>query len=163
VVLIIFITGSTVGDIYTRTTNELIVYNTPGLPTIGIKTGKILNLYADTTVTRPEVMRHCATLGLKTKTNILKNKVYCIDVGERKILISNYLNNYLLVNFKPDIAILTGVRPEIEKNLSPGQFPKTLIITSEAASGYSLPQNTDFALTNTVHLVRKSGAFIKCI
>jgi hypothetical protein len=108
-------------------------------------------------------MRHCATLGLKTKTNILKNKVYYIDTGERKILISAYLNNSLLYNFKPDIVILTGERPEIEKNLSTGQIPNTLIVTSEAASGYSLSKNYDSALIKTVHLVRKSGAFIQRI
>jgi len=34
--------AGTVRDISTRTTNELIVFNTPGSTTIGIKTGKYL-------------------------------------------------------------------------------------------------------------------------
>ena len=61
----LFILAGTVRDISSRTTNDLIIYNTPGSSTIGIRTGKILNLYSDTTLTRPEVIRHSASLGLK--------------------------------------------------------------------------------------------------
>ncbi|MCX6325315.1 MAG: ComEC/Rec2 family competence protein [Bacteroidia bacterium] len=162
-VLLLFVIASTVMEIKTRTTYELIVYNTPGSSTIGIRTGKMLNLYADTSLAAPEVKRHCATLGLKIKTNTLKNKFYCIRAGEKKILICNSLNNNILQNFIPDIVILTGLRPEIENHLSSRQPPETLIISSAAVSGFCIPQQMNFAGTDTVHLVRKSGAFIKKI
>jgi hypothetical protein len=150
-------------EISTRTTNELIVYNTPGSSTIGIRTGKILNLYSDTSLAGPEVKRDCATLGLKIETNTLKNKFYCIRAGEKNILISNSLDKNILQTFVPDIVVLTGLRPEIENNLSFIQSPEALIITSGASSGFHTPQQSFFTGIDTVHLVRKSGGFIKRI
>jgi competence protein ComEC len=161
--LILFILAGTYSDISTDTTNELIVYNTPGSSTIGIKRGKMLNVFSDTIVPGPEIMKHCATLGLKSKINLIKNKVYLIELKSEKIIISNYLDNSILNNYRPDIVILTGLRPFIRQNLSSENLPKALIITSEAPSGYSLQENSNTALIDTVHLVRKSGAFTRRI
>ncbi|MCX6254292.1 MAG: ComEC/Rec2 family competence protein [Bacteroidia bacterium] len=163
ILLLLFVTAGTVTEISTRTTNELIVYNTPGSSTIGIKTGKILNLYSDTSLAGPEVKRHCATLRLKIQVNTLKNDLNCIKVGEKNILICNSLDKNILQNFIPDIVILTGLRPQLENNLSFHQSHGTLIITSGAASRFSIPRQVDFAGIDTVHFVRKSGAFIKRI
>ena len=162
-VLILFLIAGTVMEISNRTTNELIVYNTPGSSTIGIKTGKILNLYSDTSLVGSEVKRDCATLGLKIKTNTLKNKFYCIRAGEKNILISSSLDKNILQNFIPDIVVLTGLRPEIENNLSVIQSPEALIVTSGASSGFHPMRQSFFTGIDTVHLVRKSGAFIKRI
>lgn len=159
-VLILFVIAGTLVEISTRVTNEVIVYNTPGYSTIGIKTGKIINLYSDTTLAVPEVIKHCSTLGLKIKINTIKNNSYCIRAGEKNILICNSLNKNILQNFMPDIVILTGLRPEIENYLSFKQSPETLIISSGAASGFRIPQHLNVAGIDTVHLVRKSGAFI---
>ncbi|MEI6049301.1 MAG: ComEC/Rec2 family competence protein [Bacteroidota bacterium] len=161
--LILFLMAGSAREIATRTSNEIIIYNTPGSSAIGIKTGKILNLYSDTTMAGPEVRRHCSTLGVKIKTNILKNNMYCIRAGEKKILICNSLYNSTLQNFVPDIVILTGLKPEIEKNLSFTRFTGTLIITSESASGFRMPQQIDFNRIDTVYFVRKYGAFIRRI
>ena len=162
-VLILFVMAGTVTEISTRTTNELIVYNSPGSSTIGIRTGKILNLYSDTSLVGPEVKRHCATLGLKIKNNTLKNKFYCIRSGEKNILIASSPDRNILQRFIPDIVILTGVRPEIENYLSFRPSPETLIITSEAASGFRIPQQVNLTGIDTLHFVRKAGAFIKKI
>jgi competence protein ComEC len=162
-VLILFLMAGTVMEISTRTTNELIVYNIPGSSTVGIKTGKILNLYSDTSLAGPEVKRECATLGLKIKTNTLKNKGYCIRAGEKNILISSSLDKNIMQNFVPDIVVLTGLRPEIENNLSDIQSPEALIVASGALSGFHPPRQSFFKGIDTVHLVRKSGAFIKRI
>ena len=162
-VLILFVIAGTVMEISTRTTNELIVYNSPGSSTIGIRTGKILYLYSDTSLVGTEVKRHCATHGLKIKANTTKNKFYCIRVGEKSILISNSPDKNILQNFMPDIVVLTGLRPEIENNLSAIQSPEALIVTSGALSGFHLPRQSFFTGIDTVHLVRKSGAFIKRI
>ena len=161
--LILFVSTVTAKEITIRTSNELIIYNTPGSSTIGIKTGKILNLYSDTSGVGPEVKRDCATLGLKVKTNTLKNKFYCIRAGEKNILISNSLNKYLLQNYVPDIVILIGLRPKIENNLSVIKSPEVLIVTSGTSSGFYPSQQNFFTLIDTVHFVRKSGAYINSI
>jgi competence protein ComEC len=161
--LVLFVMAGTLMDISTRSTSEVIVYNTPGSSTIGIRSGKLLSLYSDTSVAGQEVKRHCATLGLKTNTSVLKNNTYCIKAGEKIILISNSLNKNILQNFTPDIVILTGLRPQIEEKSASIQFTGTLIITSEATSGFRLPQKIDISHADTVHSVRKSGAFIKRI
>ena len=160
---IALVAAGTITEISVRTTNELIVYNTPGSSTIGIKTGKILNIYSDTALIRPEVIKHCATLGLRIKTNTLKNKYYCIRAGKRNIVICNSLNQIILQNYSPDIVILTGLKPQIDNNLKFTQHPETLILSSEASSGYRIPKLVDIKGIDTVHFVRKSGAFIKSI
>jgi competence protein ComEC len=158
--LLIFLITVTVTEISTRTSNDLIVYNTPGTTTIGIRTGKILNLYSDTTLAGPEVLRHSTTLGLKIKPNPLKNKLYCIKTGEKKIVITNSLNNKVLRTYFPDIIILTGIHPEIDSYTSFRQFPKTRIIFSESAAGFRIPKHSDVAAIDTIHIIRKSGAFV---
>lgn len=161
--LILFVFAGTYIEISNRATNEIIVYNTPGIPSVGIKTGKVLNIYSDTSIVRPEVLRHCATLGLRVKTTALKNRYYCFRAGKKNILISNSLNNKILQNFNPDIVVLTGSNPAIENNLLFRQFHGTLIISSQASSGFHLPQQIDISGVDTVHMVRKSGAFIQSI
>jgi competence protein ComEC len=158
--LTLFVMAGAIKEISARTTNELIVYDIPGSTAIGIKTGKILNLYSDTLAAGPEIRRHCSALGLKISINVLSNNKYCFRAGENKIMICNYLNKYILQNFRPDIVILAGLHPEIENNFSSGQFTGTLIITSEAAPGFRLPQQIDYSRLKTVRYVRKSGAFI---
>jgi competence protein ComEC len=161
--LILYIFTGTARDISSKTTNELIVYNTPGSSTIGIRTGKILNLFSDTSVVVPDVKRHCATLGLEIKSTVLKNKYYCIRAQGKKILITNFLNKKIVQNFVPDILVLTGSRPEIENNLDLRHFPCTVIISSEATSGFRIPRHVDLTGNDTIHFVRKSGAFVKTI
>jgi len=158
--LLLFIIAGTITEIRTRTTNELIVYNTAGSPTIGIRTGKVLNLYSDTVMPGPEVVRHCSTLGLKIKGNILSANSTCFEVGDKKILICNSLNKNMLNNILPDIVILTGLRPEIDNDLSSMKLQNKFIITSQAGSGFRMPKTVNFAGADTVHLVRNSGAFI---
>jgi competence protein ComEC len=161
--LILYIFTGTARDIFSKTTNELIVYNTPGSSTIGIRTGKILNLFSDTSVVVPDVKRHCATLGLEIKSTVLKNKYYCIRAQGKKILITNFLNKKIVQNFVPDILVLTGSRPEIENNLDLRHFPCTVIISSEATSGFRIPRHVALTGNDTIHFVRKSGAFVKTI
>ncbi len=64
-ILLLVATG-TIGDITTRRSDELIVYNSIGSSTVGIRTGKILNIYSDSLPPGPEVARHCAMLDLRS-------------------------------------------------------------------------------------------------
>jgi competence protein ComEC len=163
IALIFFLLAGTVREISTRITNEIIVYNTPGFTTIGIRTGKILNLYSDTAFAVAEVKRHCATLGLKINMNRIDNSFNCIKAGKIKILITISLNKKVLDKFSPEIVILTGSRPGIESSIDLGRHPGITVI---AADGLPVPTPTlrkRSATVNPIYLVRKSGAFIKRI
>ena len=163
ILLTLFAAAGTIQEISTRTSNELIVYNTPGFSTIGIRTGRILTLYTDTTFIRPEVLRHCASLGLKIRGPILIDKPLCTKAGEKKILISDTLNNNMLNNILPDMIILTGYRPEVVNNLSFNHSEKTLVVTARAVSGYRIPYKSGLSGIDSVHIVRKAGAFLRSI
>ncbi|MCE5346108.1 MAG: ComEC family competence protein [Bacteroidales bacterium] len=161
--LLLFTISGTTLDITSGTRNELIVYNTQGSATIGIKTGKILNIYTDTLSVVPEVNRHCATLGLKLNTFTIRNNVCCIKAGEKNILITKSLDKQMLKKFIPDFVILTGPKPEIEKSIAFVKLPEAIIISSQAASGYRVPFQLNLAGTSSVYHVRKSGAYTKRI
>jgi len=161
--LLLFVIAGTASDIFIKRTNELIVYNTPGACTIGLRTGKVLNLFSDTSLIRPEVYRHSSMSGLKIKPMLISSGPQCIEVKNKKILIAGSLNNFLIRRYDPDLVILTGVRPGIENELKFNGSDRLIIISSEAASGFRVPQQADASVLNRVHTVRKSGAFIKRI
>lgn len=159
--LILFVIAGTIREISTRTSSELIVYNTPGSKTIGIRTGKILNLFSDTSVIRNEVKVHCAVLGLKVNPVFLKNNYYFLKAGTKKLLIAGKIIDKLPDQFEPDIVILTNQGFSGTSNKFNGRC-EALVITS--ASGLSV-QNSFANNRNidSIHFVRKSGAFIKRI
>jgi len=161
--LILFILAGTIKDVSSKTTNELIIYNIPGTPTMGIRTGKILNLYSDTSLVAPDVKKHCAALGLRIKSIALINNYYCLKAGRKKILLTNSLNKNITRSFVPDIVVLTGPRPEIEYNLKFTHPPDIVIITSEATTGYHIPKQVVLTGIDSIHYVRKSGAYINRI
>ncbi len=161
--LLIFFMAGTAIQISTRASNEIIVYNTPGFSTIGIRTGKILNLYSDTTVAGPEVKRHCASLGLRINLNPVAEGNNCITAGRTRILITSFLDNKIVEGFSPDIIILTGARPEIDFRATGGLIAGAEVI---AAAGFPRILNQPRPKPKTsfpVYLVRKSGAFIRSI
>jgi competence protein ComEC len=158
--LMLFVITGTIKEVDTKKTNELIIYNTSGSTTIGIKTGKILNLFSDTTVVRAEVSRHCSALGLKIKTTALTDTYKCFETGGKRILITSVLNNLIISNYNPDIVILRGTRPGIENNLSLPHPPRLIIVSSEAATGFRFPQQRVLSSIDSLHFVRKSGAFV---
>jgi competence protein ComEC len=161
--LLLFVIAGMIKDFSTKKTNELIIYNTPGSTTIGVKTGKILNLYADTTFVRPEVSRHCSVLGLKIKTNVFNSTYQCLETGDKKILITSVMNGFIISNYNPDIVILTGTRPQIENNLSMPHPPELVIVSSEATNSFHFSPPSLISHIDSIHFVRKSGAFVKRI
>jgi competence protein ComEC len=161
--LIIFLLAGTVSEISTRSTNEIIVYNTPGHSTIGIRTGKILNLYSDTAFAGAEVKRHCATLGLKMNLNRIVNNYNCIKAGKTNILITNSLNKKILNRFSPEIVILTGSRPEVESDKDPVSQPEVTVIAADGFPHFTRALHKKYATSYNVYLVKKSGAFIRRI
>jgi competence protein ComEC len=161
--LILFVAVGTAREIVSKRTNELIIYNTPGSSTIGIRTGKILHLYSDTLIALPEVKRHCASLGLKIESTLIENNYHCITAGGKKILITSFLNNNIIRNFVPDYLILTGSNPGIQNDLNIRPSPGFIIISSEPATRFRLRQKGFISTADSIHYVRNSGAFVKRI
>jgi competence protein ComEC len=161
--LILLAAVGTAREIVSKRTNEIIIYNTPGSSNIGIRTGKILNLYSDTLIALPEVKRHCASLGLKIKSTLIGNNYYRIKAGGKKILITNFLNTNIIGNFAPDYLILTGSNPGIQNDLNLGPSPGFIIISSEPAPRFRLRQKDFISIADSIHYVRNSGAFVKRI
>ncbi|MBK7712490.1 MAG: ComEC/Rec2 family competence protein [Bacteroidales bacterium] len=161
--LLIFLLAGTIRDIMTSCTNELIVYNTPGRSTIGIRTGKILNIYSDTACAMPEVKRHSSTLGLKINMNRLGNGNIFLKAGKTKILISNSVNRRILNAYLPDYVILTGAAPAIESEKDTGGGFNHPVIAADGFPGFYSSFRKKSVPAYPVYSVRKSGAFIRRI
>jgi competence protein ComEC len=162
-VIIILAATSTAKDIYLRRSNELIVYNTPGAATIGIRTGKILNVYSDTSNIQQEVLRHGATLGLRIRHNLLTYKSLMLRAGNETILICCPSDNNEQLNTHAEIVIVKGSKGKEMNNLTFKNPPQSIIFTSDISPGFHMPQKLKNGNIDTIHFVRKSGAYIKRI
>jgi competence protein ComEC len=160
--LVLIITGTLI-EIITRSTNELTVYNTPGSSEIGIRTGKILNLYTDSPETSPAVIKHCSMLGLRLISHSLNNKNYCLDVNGNKIFICTSASKEVIQNSKPEIVILTGTGPYKPIIFSTDWHPPTVIVTSKSSMNFGISVKSKNKATGSVHIIGESGAFIKGI
>jgi len=159
--LFFLVVAGSLTEISVRRSNELIVYNIPGTTAIGVKTGKILNIYSDSIISYPEIIRHSASLGLNVGIKKLSEKPNCIKAGDKKILICNTLDHYAIQKYRPEIIILTGTKPLIKKDLIPSLHSGAIIYSSEITSGFRSPEQLYLLRTDTIHNTRKSGAFIK--
>lgn len=139
--------------IHTKRTNELIVYNSLSGREIGIRTGKILNLYADTLPPGAAVSRHCSVKGLKLKYIPLNHASRLVRAGKTEILICNPSIGDCEIRHKPDILIVTDF--ERSSRVKIEGSPENIILTSGTN-----PFGT--AQTETgVHFIRISGAYIR--
>ena len=149
------ISAGTIRDLSNRKSSELIVYNTIGKTTIGVKTGRILTYYSDTPALVREVERHKAMSGLKEKREIIHGNA-CISINDKyNILITNVLTTSILNKSSPEIVVLTGAKPVIERNIMMEGNLKALVIGPEALQRLRMP----LIQADTVHFVRNAGAF----
>jgi competence protein ComEC len=158
----LFVFAGTARDITTKRSNELVIYNTPGLSNIGVRTGKILNLYSDSATVAGDVNKHCATLGLKIEPRVLNNGFHLIRSEHKRILITNTLHNDALKDLNPDIIILSSREPVIERDFHPGKSCCAIVVTSGVRSGFLPLYDVDTASCK-IHYVKKSGAFVRRI
>ena len=63
----------------------------------------------------PDVAKHCFTRGLKINLMTSDSQVHSLEISGKSILICNKLTNNALQNVKPDIVILKGKYPAIQK------------------------------------------------
>jgi hypothetical protein len=157
--LLLFITAGTLRSISDRNSCELIVYNGTGSSQVAIRTGRVMNLYSDTDTIFPEVAKHCYTRGLKL--NLIKSRfpAYLLKIDNKRILICNNLTNSVLQKEEPDMIILKGKYPRIDKEIDITGAVEALIMTSDVASGYKPDLDLNRGKPDTIHHVKKTGAF----
>ena len=146
-------------EVSTRTTNELIVYNTFGSTVIGIRTGKILNLYSDTIAVQPEVLRHCAVRRLKPSNNLIVNNFTILKAGDEKILISSFLSDGLLKRSEPDFIIMTSNYSKSGNRMTLSGNVKSLVLTGNLSTIYRIEDRFVKGIIDTIHYCKKSGGF----
>jgi len=158
VVLFIFVMTDTIKELSTRRSNEIIVYNTTSHPAVGIRTGKVLNIFSAGSAVSPEVLRHSATLGLKIlKDSTESGKVY-LQAGITGIVIMNAGKENLIAalwnNNENDMISVEGSDP------GSAQLPDRInIIVMNHQSVRSLPGQVITDPSCKLHVVRKSGAY----
>jgi competence protein ComEC len=157
--LLLFATAGTIRTISTKTTSQLIVYNTQGTTTIGLREGKRLNLYSDTCLTGLEVKRHCSVLSLKPETNLVRETPVLIKASGKRILIAASVTDKIVRESNPDVLILSGKHPSVFGNARQWGKISAVVISPEASSGFRLRAIMIPANADTVHYVRKDGAF----
>jgi competence protein ComEC len=157
--IVLMLSVSTLRDTITRRTNQLIVYNTPGNTTIGIRTGKTLNIYSDTSLVRKEVIRHGAVLGLKIRSFSLNKSYNLVHVQGEKILITNKLSNQLLKQSDPDFIIIKDTNPEFSPGLN--LDGRSIIIDQSG----KLPDDLikQIKSLDFLYFIKHSGAYTKQI
>jgi competence protein ComEC len=157
--LLLFLIAGTTRVISTKTSSQLIVYNTQGTLTVGIREGNKMNLYSDTSLIGQEVKRHCAVLSLKPEINLVRKSPVLIRASGKRILITNVTTDKLIEQTEPDIVILSGSRPAIIGRAGYSNMITAVIISPEASSGFKFSARSALANADTVHYVRKDGAF----
>jgi competence protein ComEC len=140
-----------------KRSNELIVYNSQGTYTVGIRTGNKLNIFRKDLTIPPEVIRHCAVNGFKIDPDTLVNGKILFKINTNKILICNGITNNDSSFCDTDIMILTGKHPKFGDKINSDKLPKQIIITSEADLNYFLPWSSNTKKPK-VYYVRKDGA-----
>jgi len=159
-VLCLYLFLGTLRVVSDKASSELIIYSTPVTDAIGIRTGKTLNFFSGITASPPEVLRHCATKDLKLKKTCLNDNAILVRAGENKILMSSYLNNKLIRNTEPDHLILTGSHPTVERKFRlESPLKSSVIVSAYSSHNSNLTTILNNELIDSVHYVKKSGAF----
>ncbi len=154
--LLLFVFTGTIREVSYRRTNELIVYNSINSSVIGVRTGNILNVYSDTTTMGQEVTKHYSTLNLRLRENIFNENTFQLSAAGKKIMVTNKLSNSILTKNAPDIVILTGQRPVIERNIQYPGLLDALVVSPEVPS---MPWHISKVNARQVHFVKNQGAF----
>jgi len=157
--LLLFLVAGTIRVISTKTTSQLIVYNTQGTLTVGVREGNRIHLYSDSSYIGQEVKRHCAVLSLKPEINIVRKSPVLIRASSKRILITKSITDKFIKQTDPDIVILSGSHPVVFGNAGHSEKISAIIISPEASSGFRFPVRSAVANADTIHYVRRDGAF----
>jgi competence protein ComEC len=156
--LAIFTSLSSIIYIKNKSSNELIVYNTQGTFTIGIRTGRIMQIYRKDFLIPAEVVRHCAVMGFEIRSDTLHNGTGRFRVGSTDIMILNNIQFEDSTITNADVLVLTGKHPDYNLKINFSTLPNNIIITSEADLNYIFPAPSH-KFKKDIYYVRKSGAW----
>jgi competence protein ComEC len=158
VALLLFTISVTVKNISTGMKNELVVYNTPGYATIGVKSGKQLMVFSENPELPAEVKRHGSVMGLKIDFRMLTDSILTIKAGNKKIIICDKPVRGSEIAEKADVLIITGRRSFSEKDL-PSSFPakQELILAVSGTNIIRSGKRLHFT-DNLIRSVKESGA-----
>lgn len=163
VAFILFLISVSVRHYITGSTDELIVYNTPGETAIGLRTGRILRLFTEKENIPKDIMRHCAILGLKIQNEHLPGDPLFMRINNHILLITGSYEPGLTNNQAPDISIFTSRIPFPGKE-SGLIFPEgSVIITTDYNHETEFCCSGDSGKMNRTWSVRKSGAYRKTL
>jgi competence protein ComEC len=157
IALLVFTISLTARDLSIKGTNELIVYNTAWSYTIGIRTGRYLNLYTKSPAVPAEVLRHCAVRNLKIRENKIIGENILLRTGDHKILLAGNPGRITIEDADPDYMIIYGNGSRIISQIPSNNHLNAIIFTKSSGSGGIL--NVKEAGIN-IHYVKTSGAFI---
>jgi competence protein ComEC len=157
--LLMLALAGTIKAISVRTTNEVIVYNTFHHPSVCIRTGGILNVYSAGDTIQPEILRHCATLGLAVSAETPSSVNKHLIVGNSKISIINpgKTNSITTISSKNMTDQQTD-KPAAE-NASTETLPAIQIIVANPGSVNDLMHRLTCAPSGKIHIIKKSGAY----
>jgi competence protein ComEC len=151
-IVAVYVASVTVTGIAVRTTDQVIVYNTPGYNNIGIRTGDRMLIYSDSLLLHKDVARHCASLGIKPGIRII-NEATHIQAGDRSILICRHPSESMLKGYNPQLVILTGTSGLSGCKGLTGE----IVIASGASQLTRLPSSLE---SLTLWQVRRKGAWV---
>jgi competence protein ComEC len=159
-VLFIFVLSDTLKELTTRKSNEIIVYNTNGPPVVGIRTGRIMNIFSASGAVSPEALRHCTTLGLRIVQDSSGSPNVYLKAGMTGIEIMNQGRDDL-------ITVVRTINDNIGEMTSgwnggslPGRRPEQLyVIVLNHQSVRKLPEKIIRDPSCNLHIIRKSGAY----
>lgn len=157
IALLAFTLSLTTRDLSVRETDELIVYNTAWSYTIGIRTGRYLNLYTDSPAVPAEVLRHCAVRNLKIRENKITGENTLLRTGDHKILISGNPGQRTVEDADPDYLIIYRNGSRSSSQIPSNNRLKAIILTKSAGSANFINIKES---ANNIHYVKTSGAFI---
>ncbi len=149
----IWVLVTTITAVITKTSDELIVYNINNRCTVGIRTGKLLNIYSDTLAMYPEINRHRSAAGLRMRFHVIGKGTHLIRAGDTEIMICPGSYAEQSTHFNPDILITSGLNRKAQAAL-PVSLEK-VIVTSGSTGLTSIKE------TPNIHYIRKSGAYVQ--
>lgn len=158
--LLIFVSVVFFSEFSVSKSNELIVFNTPGSVNIGMRKGKTLNLFSDSHTPAQDVRKECSTLRLRLKTFNFTEGNYLISAAGKKILLSDFFDETLLKQYKPDIIIINHPIASELKMKYDNNIPDIVIITSSDLADDGSIIRQYFSPAETIHFTKTNGAFI---
>lgn len=158
IALLLFAISFTSKNISAISNNELLIYNTPGYATIGLKKGKRLFVYSENPELPAEVKRHSSVLGLKPELRILNDSALDIKAGKRKIIICDKPVKGWEKIKNADIIIITGKRSFPYSDLFTADSPFQEVIIAVSGINIVRPGNSTLRYDNRIRSVKESGA-----